>query len=232
MSDYIEDLVLDIRSRMNSQPNNERRSLRTFLSRFSVRGWLRSYLALLLRRWVAPTLALSGMMALAISTAGWSSVPNLVWIAPPILGLLAAGGYAYRDKPAPRSPTVGQIAIWRRNTQHDIAELRREQVHLLDRAQEQADALIRREDLNHLLAHCEYICTDVAIFDEASANGLRDAAARIPNESIGGWRGSVTFPSAENPPALLVARNLGGWIAAATDIVDVFAPPTRGGPLP
>jgi hypothetical protein len=170
-------------------------------------------------------------MALAISITGWSSVPNLVWIAPPILGLLAAGGYAYRDKPERSSPTVGQIAIWRRNTQQDIAELRREQDHLLNRAQEEADALIRREDLDHLLAHCEFICTDIATFDQASANALRDAAARISNESAGGWRGSIIFPSAENPPAL-VARNLGGWIAAATDIVDVFAPPLRGAPLP
>jgi hypothetical protein len=98
--------------------------MRTLLSRFSIRGWFRSYDVLLLSKLAAPTLALSSLMALAISIAGWSSVPNIVWIASPTLGLIAAGGYAYRDKPAPPSPTVGQIAIWRLNTQHDIAELR------------------------------------------------------------------------------------------------------------
>lgn len=225
MDDYTEELAQKLNRRVHDQRNeNNSTVLKRVLARYYLKGWIGRYLIRVSINWLTPTLAVSGLMALAISIAGWSVVPKWVWFIPPLIGLFFGGAYAYRDKEPPRTVTAGQMAIFRRGMRQAIGELQREQRQLLGKSEEQRNASLKRADLNHLLAHCEIICQEIAAFDSESADTLRDAATRIDKEVIGGRRGAVIFPTGENPNALLVARNLDSWIRAATDIIEVLAP--------
>lgn len=231
MSDFIDELTQDIRDREpDSAVVRRSRWVTRRLRRYAVGNWIWSYVGLTARNFLAPTLVVAGTIALIAGFAGWSTVPWQVWLVSPAIGWIAAGAYAYRDKP-PRSMTAGELIIARRNIKREIAELEREQVTVLKGADEQPGVLLKQEDLRHLLGHCEMVCRDIAAIDASSAEALRDAAARVAKDSFGDYRyGAIEFPVGPNPPAALIARNLGSWIAAAQEITDVLAPPGHPSP--